>query len=200
MKTLVAAAILILAATPALAAPLTGQDLPVGAGLSPNSTVVDAERLHGSGSPMGAGIEFLTKGSSDNAWLTFLPGKQIYVDCDEAPVNLPNDSIAALCRIATGPDWKVALARLQDTLELGEPRQVGAGISTAPPSSDEQVGHTVSGADEGSDDDDDDDAFFEVARTFHALGYTIGVEACPRIETARNGNWHADVVITWTHS
>jgi hypothetical protein len=200
MKILLPAALL-LAATPALAAPLTGQDLLTGAGLSPTSTVADAARLHGSGLPMGgAGVEFFAKGSSSDAWLTFVPGKQVYVDCDEAPANLPDDSIGTLCRIATGPDWKVALAGLQNALKLGEPRKVGAGINTAPPPSDEQVGHTVSGADEGSNrDDDDDDAFFEVARTFHAPGYAIGVETCPRIKTARNGNWHAGVVITWTH-
>jgi hypothetical protein len=190
-------AVFLLAATPALAAPLTGQDLLTAAGLSPTSTVADAVRLHGSGLPMGnAGVEFLTQGSSSDAWLTFIPGKQVYVDCDEAPASLPDDSIGALCRIATGPDWKIALANLQEVLKQGEPRKVGAGINTAPPPSDGQVGHTVSGADEGSDDDDD--SFFEVARTFHASGYTIGVEACPRIKTERNGNWHAGVVITWT--
>jgi hypothetical protein len=200
MRPLVAAAFF-LATTPAIAAPLTGADLLTGAGLSPTSTVADAVRLHGSGLPMGdTGAEFLTKGSSSDAWLTFVPGKQVYVDCDEAPANLPNDSIGSLCRIATGSDWKVALAGLQEALKQGEPRKVGAGINTAPPPSDEQVGHTVSGADEGSSADDDDDAFFEVARTFHAPGYTIGVEACPRIKTERNGNWHAGVVITWTRT
>lgn len=193
------AAVFSLAATPALGAPLTGQDLLTGAGLSPTSTVADAMRLHGPGLPMGTnGIEFLSKGSSSDAWLTFIPGKQVYVDCDEAPSDLPNDSIAALCRIATGADWKVALTALQDALKLGQARKVAAGISTAPPPSDEQVGHTVSGADEGSDDDDD--AFFEVARTFRVPGYTIGVETCPHVKTAHDGNWRAGVVITWTNS
>ncbi len=199
MKIILATIICCLAATPVMAAPLTGEDLLTGAGLSPTSTVTDAVRLHGSGQPMGPdGVEFLTQGSSSDAWLTFIPGKQIYVDCDEAPPNLPDDSIGTLCRIATGSDWKVALAALQQALTGGEPRKVGAGINTAPPPSDEQVGRTVSGADEGSNDDDD--AFFEVARTFHASGFTIGVEACPRIKIPRNGNWHAAVVITWTRA
>jgi hypothetical protein len=194
------AAIFSLAATPVLSAPLTGQDLLTGAGLSPSSTIADAVRLHGPGLPMGnQGVEFLNKGSSSDAWLTFVPGKQLYVDCDEAPANLPNDSIGVLCRIATGSDWKLALADLQDALKLGEPRDVAAGTNTAPPPSDEQVGHTVSGADEGSNNDDDD-VFFEVARTFRVPGYTIGVETCPRIKTTRNGNWHAGVVISWTKS
>ncbi len=199
MKSLLAAAFSLIA-TSALGAPLTGVDLLTGAGLSPASTAVDALRLHGPGQPMGKdGVEFLTKGSSSDAWLTFIPGKQVYVDCDEAPPTLPDDSIGALCRIATGPDWKAALAELQDALKQGEPREVGAGINTASPPSDEQVGHTVSGADEGNGDDDDD-AFFEVARTFHVPGYTIGVETCPRIKTTRNGNWHAGVLITWTRT
>jgi hypothetical protein len=200
MKIFLATIVCCLGATPAMAVPLTGQDLLTGAGLSPTSTIADAMRVHGQGIPMGdQGVEFLTKGSSSDAWLTFIPGKQIYVDCDEAPPNLPDDSIGALCRIATGSDWKVALAGLQQALTGGEPRKVGAGINTAPPPSDEQVGHTVSGADEGTDDDDDD-AFFEVARTFHAPGFTIGIEACPRIKIPRNGNWHAGVVITWTRT
>ena len=202
MKTLLAIIAFFLAAGPALGASIGGQDLLTGAGLSPASTISDAMRLYGPGVPMGtAGVEFLTEGSSSDAWLTFVPGKQVYVDCDEAPANLPDDSIGALCQIATGHDWKIALARLREALKQGEPRKVGAGINTAPPPSDEQVGHAVSGADEGNgDDDDDDDAFFEVARTFHVPGYMIGVETCPRIKTARNGNWHASVVITWTRT
>jgi hypothetical protein len=202
MKALIATVILAFAAAPAMAAPLTGQDFLTSAGLSPTSTIEDAKRLHGPGTLMGdQGIEFLAQGSSSDAWLTFLPGKQVYVDCDEAPANLPNDSIGTLCHLATGQDWKAAFVALQEALNQGEPRKVGPGINTAPPRTDEQVGHTASGADAGDgDNDDDDDAFFEVARTFHAGGYTIGVETCPRIKTERNGNWHAGVVITWTRA
>jgi hypothetical protein len=198
MKILAAAILLFAAAAPASAQPLTGPDLLMAAGLTPSSTIADAVKLHGPSVPMGGqGIEFFTKGSSSDAWLTFVPGKQVYVDCDEAPAELPDDAIGKLCRIATSPDWKKALAALQDALNQGEPRKVGPGINTAPPLNDQQVGHTVSGADDG-DDDDDDDAFFEVARTFHTSNYTIGVEACPHIRTERDGNWHAAVVITWT--
>jgi hypothetical protein len=198
MKTLAAAILLLAAASPVSALPLTGSDLLTAAGLTPSSTIADAAALHGRPVPMsGQGVEFLAKGSSSDAWLTFLPGKQVYVDCDEAPAGLPDDSIGALCRIATGPDWKLALTQLQAALDQGEPRKVGPGINTAPPLNDQQAGHTVSGADDG-DDDDDDDSFFEVARTFHTPNYTIGVEACPHIKTERDGNWRAAVVITWT--
>lgn len=199
MKALLAMTLCCLAAVPASAAPLTGQDLLTGTGLSPRSTVDDAVRLYGSGHVMAnGGIEFLAKGSGSDAWLILVPGRQIYVDCDEAPANLPNDSVGALCRIATGPDWKAALTSLQEALNGGQERKVGAGINTAPPPSDEQADHAVSGADE--DNDDDDDMFFEIARTFHSAGYTIDVEACPRIKTTRNGNWHAAVVIVWTRT
>jgi hypothetical protein len=197
MKAPIVAFLFLAAAAPATALPLAGPDLLTAAGLTPTSTIADAIKLHGPSVPMGGqGIEFFTKGSSSDAWLTFVPGKQVYVDCDEAPAGLPDDSIGALCRIATGPNWKQALAALQEALNQGVPRKVGPGINTAPPLDDQQVGHTVSGADDG--DDDEDNTFSEVARTFHTSNYTIGVEACPHIKTERDGNWHAAVVITWT--
>jgi hypothetical protein len=193
--------VLLLASAPATAAPLTAPDLMTVAGLTPTSTVADATKLYGPGTPMGGqGVEFLAKGSSSDAWLTFVPGRQVYVDCDEAPANLPDDAIGSLCRIATGPDWKLALTALQDALKEGQLRKMGPGIKSTPPPDDvSQVGRAVSGADE-RDDDDDDDAFFEVTRTFQTPDYTIGVETCPRIKTEHNGSWNAAVIVTWTRS
>jgi hypothetical protein len=190
---------LLLAANPATARSLAGPDLLMAAGLTPTSTIADATTLYGQGKPLdGKGVEFLVKGSSSDAWLTFIPGRQVYVDCDEAPGNLPDDAIGSLCHIATGPDWKLALTALQEALKAGQPRKIAPGAQSAPPPDGEQAARAVSGADEN--EDDDDEAFFDAARTFQTSGYTIGVEACPRIKTAHSGNWHAAVIVTWTRS
>lgn len=183
----------LLAATPALATPLTGEQLLKAAGLNPHSTLDDAARLYGPGKPLPHGMEFIAKGSQSDAWLTFLPGQKVYVDCDEAPPALPEDAIGALCRIATGGDWRKSLAALQAALSLGVPTP-DAGM----PEHTEEAEHAPDEAAGGDDDDDDDDLFAEVARTFQAGGYSIAVETCPRIKTPHDGNWHAGVVITWT--
>ena len=194
MRALIAVALLF-AVAPATAKPLTSLDLLTGAGLTPTSTVTDAMGLYGPDVPMdNHGVEFLAKGSSSDAWLIFVPGRQVYVDCDEAPANLPDDSIGVLCRIATGPDWRLALSALQEALKEGQPRKIGSGMNSMPPPKDEQVARPASNEDKG----EDDDAFFEVARTFHTPDYIVGVEACPRVTIERNGNWHAAVIITWT--
>jgi hypothetical protein len=192
---------LLLAASPATSRSLAGPDLLMAAGLTPTSSVADAATLYGQGKPLGSwGVEFLAKDSSSDAWLTFIPGRQVYVDCDEAPGGLPDDVIGALRHIATEPDWKLALTALQEVLKAGQPRKMGPGIQSAPPPDGGQAARAVSGADENDDDDDDDEAFFEAARTFQTSGYTIGVEACPRIKSAHNGNWHAAVIVTWARN
>src|ERR1700677_1145981 len=70
--------VVLLASAPATAAPLTAPDLMTVAGLTPTSTVADATKLYGPGTPMGGqGVEFLAKGSSSDAWLTFVPDRQV---------------------------------------------------------------------------------------------------------------------------
>jgi hypothetical protein len=183
-----------LAATPALAAPMAGSEFLTAAGLTPTSTLADAQRLYGKGEPMGPdGIRYFTTGSQADAWLTFKPGKMVYVDCDEVSATLPADSAAKICAIATASDWKKALGALDEALAQGTPTN-GAQYQTPP----EEAEHAPGQANDGDDDDDDDNSFVEVARTFHVPGYTVTVETCPRIKTRSGDTWHAGVVITWT--
>lgn len=200
--TLLCLAALLPWAVPATAAPLSADELLTAAGLTPGSTAADALRLHGPGQDMGnGGFKFLNKGSQSDPWLTFKPGSMVYVDCDEAPANLPDDAIGKICAVATGKDWKKALKALEATLSLGTPTPEIMHGDSHPEEAEHAPGadndSAVAAKDGDDDDDDDDDSFVQVARTFHAAGYTIKVEACPRIETGKVGNWHAGVIVNW---
>lgn len=190
--------LLLLAAAPALAAPLSADQLLSGAGLTPHSTAADAVRLHGPGQVMeNGGMKFLNKGSQSDPWLTFKPGSMVYVDCDEAPANLQDDAIGKLCAVATDKDWKKALKALAVALSLGTPTPDIQDQGKPEEAEHAPGADTAAAANDGDDDDDDGDSFVQVARTFHTPGYTIRVEACPRIQAGKVGNWHAGVIITW---
>lgn len=189
---------LLLVAVPASARPLTGDDLLTAAGLTPTATVNDAVKRYGAGVPLGGGgVEFLAKGSLSDAWLIFKPGKQVYVDCEEAPANLPDDAVGKLCRIAMGADWRAALVALQEALDEGQPRAVGSAGHFQPLPAPANTVHTGQGTDD-ADEGKEDEAFVDVSRTFRTSGYRVQVETCPRIGTDDNGYWRAAVLVTWT--
>lgn len=197
-KTILFCLPLLLAAAPALAAPLSADQLLSGAGLTPHSTAADAIRLHGPGETMeNGGMKFLNQGSQSDPWLTFKPGSMVYVDCDEAPANLQDDAIGKLCAVATDKDWKKALKALAVALSLGTPTPDIQDQGKSEEAEHAPGADTAAAANDGDDDDDDGDSFVQVARTFHTPGYTIRVEACPRIQAGKVGNWHAGVIITW---
>jgi hypothetical protein len=195
---LIAIPILLLLAEPALAqAPaFTADDLLTVAGLTPGSTVPDAARLYGNDwRKMGAdGIEYMAAGSLADAWMTFRPGRFVYVGCGAAPASLPDDVVLRLCNVARRPDWRQSLVQLKEMLRNGRPT---AGIQNAVTadrllSMPAETGKREAGDEEGDSDGD----FVELSRTFVGQHYTIVVEVAPMIST-RAGTSRAAVMVTW---
>ena len=173
---------------PAAAQVFTADDVLTAAGLTPQSSVADAEKLYGKGwQKMGAdGIEYMAAGSLADAWMTFRPGAAVYVDCGIVPATLPDDMVSKLCKIAVGPDWRQSLVQLQQTLRNGKANgAVQSAFSADGPLSGPQAGK-----------DDDDKVFVEVSRSFVGQHYTIIVEAAPRV-TTKDGISRAAVLVTW---
>jgi hypothetical protein len=186
--------------SPAVAqAPYGAEDLLTAAGLTPRSTVADAERLYGKDwRKMGAGgIEYMAAGSLADAWMTFRPGHAVYVDCGVAPASLPDDVIARLCDTAKAPDWRQSLRQLRQMLSRGRPTP---GLQ-ARLSADNLSAAELAGPDAGKRDADDDGEaaegkFVTLSRTFAGARYTVIVEVAPRI-TTQDGTSRAAVMVTW---
>ena len=167
----------------------TAEDMLTVAGLTPKSTVADAERLYGKNwHKMGAdGIEYMAAGSLADAWMTFRPGRAVYVDCGIAPSTLPDDVASKLCKIAVGSDWRQSLVQLTSVLRDGKANgAVQSAFSADGPLSGPQTGK----------EDEGDKVFVEVSRTFAAQNYTAIVEVAPRI-TTKDGTSRAAVLVTW---
>ena len=186
----IAAGLLALVSPAAAQAPaLTAEDMLIVAGLTPKSTVADAERLYGKNwHKMGeSGIEYMAPGSLADAWMTFRPGHAVYVDCGIVPAALPEDAASKLCKIALLPDWRRSLKQLTEVLRNGKANgAVQAAFSADGPLSGPQAGK----------DEDDDKVFVEVSRTFTTPTYTAIVEVAPRI-TTKDGTSRAAVLVTW---
>ncbi len=203
MKCIVVAGLLALISPAAAQAPaFSAEDMLTVAGLTPKSTVADAERLYGSNwHKMGeSGIKYLAAGSLADAWMTFRPGHAVYVDCGIVPANLPDDMASRLCKIATGSDWRQSLARLMEVLRNGKPNGAvqaafSADLSNNGPLSGPQSAKNGAARD-NQDEEDDDKVFVEVSRTFAAQNYTAIVEVAPRI-TTKDGTSRAAVLVTW---
>ena len=170
---------------------LTADDVLTAAGLTPKSTVADAEKLYGKNwHKMGEnGIEYMAAGSLADAWMTFRPGVAVYVDCGIAHPDLPDDVVSKLCKIAVGPDWRQSLVQLQQMLRNGRPNgAVQSAFSADGP---------LSGPQAAKDKEDDDDkVFVEMSRSFTTQLYTTVVEVAPRIAT-KDGTSRAAVLISW---
>jgi len=187
----IAVAGLLACAAPASAQVLTADDVFTAAGLTPRSSVADAEKLYGKNwHKMGAdGIEYMAPGSLADAWMTFRPGQAVYVDCGIVPADLPDDMVSRLCKIAVGPDWRQSLVQLQQVLRNGAPNgAVQSAFSADGPLSGPQAAKDKEG--------DNDKIFVEVSRSFVTQGYTTVVEVAPRI-TTRDGTSRAAVLINW---
>lgn len=196
----IAAAILLAGIVPAAAqAPAyTAEDFLTVAGLTPQSSVADAERLYGKDwRRMGAdGIEYMAAGSLADAWMTFRPGAAVYVDCGVAPANLPDDVASRLCQIALGTDWRQSLVQLAQLLRLGRPNgAVQSAFQAEGPLSGPQA-LDRGNRDRNDDQDGDANVFVEVSRIFGTQRYTVTVEAAPRI-TTKDGTSRAAVLVTW---
>ena len=184
-------ALLLVWAAPASAQVLTADDVLTAAGLTPKSTIADAEKLYGKGwHKMGeSGIEYMAAGSLADAWMTFRPGVAVYVDCGIAHPDLPDDVVSKLCKIAVGPDWRQSLVQLQQLLRNGAPNgAVQAAFSADGPLSGPQASNAK--------EDDDAKVFVEVSRSFVGRHYTTVVEVAPRI-TTKDGTSRAAVLISW---
>ena len=170
---------------------LTADDVLTAAGLTPKSTVADAEKLYGKNwHKMGeTGIEYMAAGSLADAWMTFRPGMAVYVDCGIAHPDLPDDVVLKLCKIAVGPDWRQSLVQLQQMLRNGRPNgAVQSAFSADGPLSGPQAAKDKEG--------DDDKVFVEMSRSFTTQLYTTVVEVAPRI-TTKDGTSRAAVLVTW---
>jgi hypothetical protein len=179
----------------------TADDFLTAAGLSPRSTVPDAEKIYGGGwRKMGSdGIEYLAAGSLADAWMTFRPGSFVYVDCGITPATLPDDVVSQLCKVARQTDWRLALVQLKQMLRNGQPAGgVQARLSADRPDLD--LAATKKGSRDGEDDDDEDDkAFVQLARTFTGRQYKVTVEVAPMI-TTEAGTSRAAVIVRWERS
>jgi len=176
---------------PAAAQVFTADDVLTAAGLTPQSTVADAEKLYGKNwHKMGeSGIEYMAAGSLADAWMTFRPGVAVYVDCGIAHPDLPDDVVSRLCQIAVGPDWRQSLVQLQQLLRNGAPNgAVQSAFSADGPLSGPQASNAK--------EDDDDKVFVELSRSFVGRQYTTVVEVAPRI-TTKDGTSRAAVLISW---
>ena len=167
----------------------TAEELLTAAGLTPRSTVADAERLYGKDwRKMGAGgIEYMAPGSLADAWMTFRPGHAVYVDCGVAPASLPNDVVSRLCEIAKAPDWRQSLVRLRQMLSRGKPTPgIQAKLSA----------DNLSAAELAGTGEEEEGKFVTLSRTFAGARYTVIVEVAPRI-TTQDGTSRAAVMVTW---
>ena len=191
----IAAFALLAAPAAAQTAAFTADDVLIAAGLTPKSTIADAEKLYGKNwHKMGeSGIEYMAAGSLADAWMTFRPGMAVYVDCGIAHPDLPDDVVSKLCKIAVGPDWRQSLVQLQQLLRNGAPNgAVQSAFSADGPLSGPQAANA-------KEDDDDDKVFVEVSRSFVGQQYTTVVEVAPRI-TTKDGTSRAAVLISWKPS
>jgi hypothetical protein len=170
----------------------TADDFLTAAGLTPRSTVPDAEKLYGNGwKKMGTdGIEYLAAGSLADAWMTFRPGYFVYVDCGITPAALPDDVVSQLCKVARQADWRHALVQLKQMLRNGQSAGgVQANFSADRPDLDLE-------AERAKHDADDDKAFVQLSRTFIARQYKVMVEVAPMI-TTEAGTSRAAVIVRW---
>lgn len=172
-----------------------GEDVLTAAGLTPRSTVADAERLYGKDwRAIGeGGIEYLAAGSLADAWMTFRPGSFVYVDCGVTPRDLPDDVVAQLCGVARRTDWRQSLIVLKRMLRNGRSAPgLQTTFSADKPESGQKSG---AGARDGAGDDDDHD-FVQLARMFETPRYSVTVEVAPMI-TTRAGTSRAGVIVRW---
>jgi len=191
---------LLITALPAMAqAPYTAGDLLTAAGLTPSSTVADAERLYGKNwRRMGAdGVEYMAAGSLADAWMTFRPGVSVYVDCGVAPASLPDDAVARLCDIAKSPDWRQSLVRLRQILSLGGPTPgIQARLSADSLSAADLAEPDASRRDRDHAGEEAEGKFVSLSRSFAGPRYVVTVEVAPRIATDE-GTSRAAVMVVW---
>lgn len=188
----IAVAGLLVFTAPASAQTYTAGDLLTAAGLTPRSTVADAERLYGKDwRKIGAGgIEYMAAGSLADAWMTFRPGHAVYVDCGVAPATLPKDVVSRLCDIAKAPDWRQSLIQLRQVLSAGKPTPGLQAKLSADNLSAAELAEPHAGEKE------EEGRFVTLSRTFVGARYTVIVEVAPRI-TTQDGTSRAAVLVTW---